>query len=152
MGYYGKSRILISAPDFLKNIFQSPMIEMGKNFKEIVFPMFSEHISRKSLIIVYRYIDGCMTDAENLEKISAEKLFAPDEWARVLYCGVFLEIPSFFKSENMNISYLKIEKEIYAVYALLKKDGVWRFGANPIDDNRRDDLGRRLFSLHTAFI
>ncbi len=156
MEYVVVCKILIPVPSFLKkDFFESLNIQMGKNFETKVLPEISEHVSEKSLIMKMRYVKGYANDSENLGEIGTPTLFTPDDWARMLYAGIVLqEKNNFLKIDSTNLSYLKLKDgEVLAVYVLFNPDGsIWRCGANPIDDRRREDEGRCLLSLDNSFI
>jgi len=151
-------KIVISTPSFSKaKLFGSGMgvsVIMGENFGKIVFPEISDEIPASSnLAIMSRDLTVPMTDWENLREMGYEKLFSPNEWAEILYFNLISRYGrSFFKTEaKTNLSYLELkDRRILAVYALLNSEnGIWRFGANSLDDKRREDVGRRLFSRNS---
>ncbi len=145
-----ENQIIISTPAFSRGMFfgsgMGVCISLGEKFVNLVVPEIKTIVPYSwNFPVVSHDLMEPATDKENLAMIGEKKLFTPNEWAKAIYFGFKVENEFFKTNPNTNVSYLELgDGERLAVYARFEK-GIWFLGANPIDDKRREDFGRRIF-------
>ncbi len=145
-------QISITVPEFERDkFFASPNIVLGEKFRTLVFSKIPANVpANQDLRVTYRGI-GDANDTSSILKMGGVALFAPDEWAQILYFGIVISNGDgglFRRDGSYNLSYLNASRQILAAYALFNFSegaaGVWHIGANPIDTKNRGSANRRL--------